>query len=396
MKKVLLMGRSGSGKTSMRSIIFSGYRSEDTRRLGMTIDVERSQIRFLGNIVLNLWDCGGQQAYMDGYISANSKHVFTSVGVLIYVFDLVSSDPGEWGRDVQYYSECLAALREHSPQARVFCLLHKMDKISLSERQAVYYAKVEELKHKSGHDDKVTCFATSIWNESLYFAWSRVVHTLIPNVAILEKHLSQFARICSAVEVVLFEKMTFLVIERSVQRPPFTNVGLTQSVSAPASVRGGLPRLDSAEGMRSTGSGSGLTPKASHSSLPEDDPRGSNAHAQERHSLEGFLGNGGMGGSAGMGFQDGREQDSALNPQRFEKIIEMVKNLKATCQKLSHDFQGIEMRADTFSAYLDTFTPNTYIMIVIADPTIEMAAVRMNVAAARDHFVRVEAMNSTG
>ncbi len=60
-KKVLLMGKSGSGKTSMRSIIFANYVARDTRRLGYTIDVEHSHVRFLGNLMLNLWDCGGQE-----------------------------------------------------------------------------------------------------------------------------------------------------------------------------------------------------------------------------------------------------------------------------------------------------------------------------------------------
>jgi GTPase SAR1 family protein len=53
-KKVLLMGKSGSGKTSMRSIIFANYIARDTRRLGATIDVEHSHVRFLGNLVLNV------------------------------------------------------------------------------------------------------------------------------------------------------------------------------------------------------------------------------------------------------------------------------------------------------------------------------------------------------
>ena len=58
-KKVLLMGKSGSGKSSMRNIIFSNYVAKDVRRLGPTIDVEHSRIKFLGNLILNLWDCGG-------------------------------------------------------------------------------------------------------------------------------------------------------------------------------------------------------------------------------------------------------------------------------------------------------------------------------------------------
>jgi ABC-type multidrug transport system fused ATPase/permease subunit len=58
-KKVLLMGKSGAGKSSMRSIIFSNYVAKDTRRLGATIDIDLSHVKFLGNLTLNLWDCGG-------------------------------------------------------------------------------------------------------------------------------------------------------------------------------------------------------------------------------------------------------------------------------------------------------------------------------------------------
>ena len=58
-QKVLLMGRSGAGKTSMRSIIFANHLAKDTYRIEFTIEVNHSKVKFLGNLVLNLWDCGG-------------------------------------------------------------------------------------------------------------------------------------------------------------------------------------------------------------------------------------------------------------------------------------------------------------------------------------------------
>ena len=33
--------------------------ARDTIRLAPTLDVEHTNVRFLGNLVLNLWDCGG-------------------------------------------------------------------------------------------------------------------------------------------------------------------------------------------------------------------------------------------------------------------------------------------------------------------------------------------------
>lgn len=41
------MGKSGSGKTSMRSIIFANYIARDTRRLGATSKSLRSLIFYL-------------------------------------------------------------------------------------------------------------------------------------------------------------------------------------------------------------------------------------------------------------------------------------------------------------------------------------------------------------
>ena len=75
-KKVLLMGKSGAGKTSMRSIIFANYMARDTMRLSPTLDVEHTHVRFLGNLVLNLWDCGGQFRFYESYFDSQRDTIF--------------------------------------------------------------------------------------------------------------------------------------------------------------------------------------------------------------------------------------------------------------------------------------------------------------------------------
>ena len=125
------VGKSGAGKTSMRSIIFANYLARDTMRLGATIDVEHSHVRFLGNLVLNLWDCGGQEAFMENYFESQRDHIFRNVQVLIYVFDIESR---ELAKDMEYYASCLQAVKQNSQNAKIFCLVHKMDLIPEEQR----------------------------------------------------------------------------------------------------------------------------------------------------------------------------------------------------------------------------------------------------------------------
>lgn len=204
------MGTQGSGKTSMRSIIFADYLAQDTRRLQATIDVEVSSVAFLGNLHLHLWDCGGQEDFYRNYLESMRDHIFRSVELLVYVFDIAKV------LDMGRFQEVMDALAQHSSDAKVFVLLHKMDLVPEAERQAVFAARENDIhaccKKYGASGPAVRCFPSSIWDETLYRAWSQIVHSLVPNTRVLEEHLSLFNDICGADEVVIFESTTFLVI----------------------------------------------------------------------------------------------------------------------------------------------------------------------------------------
>jgi len=294
-KKVLLMGKSGSGKTSMRSIIFANYIARDTRRLGPTMDVEHAHVRFLGNLVLNIWDCGGQEAFMENYFTSQKDQIFRNVEVLIYVFDVESR---ELEKDYHYYQTCLEALLQNSPEAKVFCLIHKMDLVHEDHRDQIFKEREEDLK-KWSKPLECVCFRTSIWDETLYKAWSSIVYKLIPNVHRLENSLEQFASIIDADEVLLFEKATFLVISHC-QRKPHKDV------------------------------------------------------------------------------------------HRFEKVSNIIKQFKLSCSKLGTHFSSMEVRNSQFAAFIDSFTANTYVMVVLSDSSISSAATVINIRNAKKYFEKLE------
>jgi Ras-related GTP-binding protein A/B len=291
-RKVLLMGKSGSGKTSMRSIIFANYLARDTMRLGPTLGLENSNHRFLGNLVLNLWDCGGQDAFMENYFESQRDQIFRSVEVLIYVFDIESQ---ERAKDLESFKSCLEAIGQHSKDAKIFTLMHKMDLIHKDEdRIRVFEEKCSELRELA-KPLKLTCFGTSIWDETLYKAWSSIVYSLVPNVDKLEKQLDKFCHLCQADEVVLFEKATFLVI--------------------------------------------------SHKTHKE--------HA---------------------------------DVHRYEKISNIIKQFKLSCNKSQAPFQSMEVKNKNFTAFVDVFTSNTYVMVIVSNPKVQSAATNLNIDCARPSF----------
>lgn len=60
--------------------------------------------------------------------------MFSDVNVLVYVFDVESR---EVQKDMQYYQLCLEAILQYSPDAKIFCLVHKMDLIPEDQRKVV-------------------------------------------------------------------------------------------------------------------------------------------------------------------------------------------------------------------------------------------------------------------
>lgn len=323
-RKLLLMGAARSGKTSMKSIIFANYQARDTQRLSPTLDVEHHNVRFLGDLVLNLWDCGGQDKFYESYFERDRETIFRSVELLIYVFDIESENPE---KDFDHFCEVLEALEENSPDARIFVLVHKMDLVAEEHKDAIL-----EDRRQLISESCLTCgvenfavFGTSIWDETLYKAWSEIVTNLIPNISMLEKHLNTFCQACDADEVVLFEKATFLVIAnaQSVEEEP------DQPIPTSVTTGGGGDVDDSMVHFRRT---------------------------------------------------------SHFDAHRFEKISNIVKQFKLSCGKAQSQFQGMQVRNSRFTAFIDAFTQNTYVMVILSNPNVQAAATLLNIQNARQHF----------
>lgn len=71
---------------------------------------------------------------MENYFTSQRDNIFRNVEVLIYVFDVESR---ELEKDMHYYQSCLEAILQNSSDAKVFCLVHKMDLVQEDQRDLV-------------------------------------------------------------------------------------------------------------------------------------------------------------------------------------------------------------------------------------------------------------------
>ena len=74
---------------------------------------------------------------MEQYFQSQRSQIFKNVGVLIYVFEVTSKDE-DAKKDMEYYISCRQALEELSKDAKIFCLVHKMDLIPEQKREEVF------------------------------------------------------------------------------------------------------------------------------------------------------------------------------------------------------------------------------------------------------------------
>lgn len=283
-----------------------------------------------------------------------------------------------------------------------------MDLVAEGDREAILEDRkrlIEESCISCGVEN-FQCFGTSIWDETLYKAWSEIVTNLIPNIRLLETHLNKFCRICDADEVVLFERATFLVISHAQGTPDETSgfessydkqlVG-TSTTSLPSST---LPDQivatsgDAMEGAGGTGGDlDGTGSEMVATSMDAATAASSNAGVGPMsHNLPSEIptdvDSAALTPAASQGTHRHLSRTPHFDAHRFEKISNIIKQFKLSCGKAQSQFQGMQVQNSRFTAYIDQFTANTFILVIVSNPMVRSAATMLNIQNARDHFER--------
>jgi len=86
-RKIILLGLSQAGKTSIRDVVFGGTAPEETQNYAATLNYER-QIEQVADESVTVMDLGGQEVFLKRFLSSMSSFIFSNVAVLVFICDI--------------------------------------------------------------------------------------------------------------------------------------------------------------------------------------------------------------------------------------------------------------------------------------------------------------------
>lgn len=198
---ILLMGLRRGGKSSICKVVFHNMQPLDTLYLESTSKPTSEQ--FLSLIDLSVMELPGQLNYFEP--TYDSERLFSSVGALVYVID--SQD--EYLDALTNLSTIIEYAYKVNPKIHIEVLIHKIDGLSedyrIDAQRDIMQRTGDELLDLGLEGVQVSFYLTSIFDHSIYEAFSRIVQKLVPELPSLENMLDNLVAHSSIDKVFLFD-----------------------------------------------------------------------------------------------------------------------------------------------------------------------------------------------
>ena len=124
-KKVVVFGEEAVGKSSLVMTSCFGYTFNDIQTLKPTKGICIENLLFRGLVKINIWDCAGQERYLDQHFSdVGKQRIFSDIDSAIFVMD--ASRP-ETLND-EYVNEFMDIVTQYNPDiGKIYIFVNKMD-----------------------------------------------------------------------------------------------------------------------------------------------------------------------------------------------------------------------------------------------------------------------------
>lgn len=158
-----------------------------------------------------VWDFPGQ---IDVFDNANFDldAIFGGIGALIWVIDAQD----DYLEAVSRLNATVLSLQRSYPNINIEVFIHKVDGLSddykLDIQRDITIRIQDELSDHGFENAPVTFHLTSIYNHSIFEAFSKVIQKLIPRLGTLESILTNLCRMCRFEKAYLFDVLSKIYI----------------------------------------------------------------------------------------------------------------------------------------------------------------------------------------
>ncbi|XP_052546422.1 LOW QUALITY PROTEIN: ras-related GTP-binding protein D [Tympanuchus pallidicinctus] len=208
--RILLMGLRRSGKSSIQKVVFHKMSPNETLFLESTNKICREDVSNSSFVNFQIWDFPGQIDFFDP--TFDYEMIFRGTGALIFVID--SQDD---------YMEALARLHltvtrayKVNPDINFEIFIHKVDGLSddhkIETQRDIHQRANDDLADAGLEKIHLSFYLTSIYDHSIFEAFSKVVQKLIPQLPTLENLLNIFISNSGIEKAFLFDVVSKIYI----------------------------------------------------------------------------------------------------------------------------------------------------------------------------------------
>ncbi|KAK3526752.1 hypothetical protein QTP70_032895 [Hemibagrus guttatus] len=208
--RILLLGLRRSGKSSIQKVVFHKMPPSETLFLESTNKIYKDDISRSSFVNFQIWDFPGQVDFFDP--TFDYEMIFRGTGALIFVIDAQDDYMEALGRLHLTVSRAYRV----NPNINFEVFVHKVDGLSDDH-------KIETQRdiHQRANDDLVDAgldrlhlsfYLTSIYDHSIFEAFSKVVQKLIPQLPTLENLLNIFISNSGIEKAFLFDVLSKIYV----------------------------------------------------------------------------------------------------------------------------------------------------------------------------------------
>ncbi|KKA20181.1 hypothetical protein T310_5793 [Rasamsonia emersonii CBS 393.64] len=206
--RLLLMGLRRSGKSSISSVVFHKMPPTETLFLESTTRIQKDSIHSFMDF--QVWDFPGQLEYLEP--SFDLEAIFGTLGALVWVIDAQD----DYLDSVARLNRTILTVQQYYPNINIEVFIHKVDGLSEEYRTDTFQDIVQRISDElsdAGYENApVHYYLTSIYDYSVFEAFSKVIQKLIPQLPTLENLINILANNCGFEKTYLFDVLSKIYI----------------------------------------------------------------------------------------------------------------------------------------------------------------------------------------